>query len=99
MTTETRRVQIKKNVVESREKKIRKKKKKEEKRELKNCERRKKNREAKKEIFANLWFIFVENSFIRSDGKKILERRENYFINASQQISTTIIPCPSRSCR
>lgn len=96
MTTETRRVQIKKNVVESREKKIRKKKKKEEKRELKNCERRKKNREAKKEIFANLWFIFIENSFIRSDGKKILERRENYFINASQQISTTIIPLVCR---
>lgn len=99
MTTETRRVQIKKNVVESREKKIRKKKKKKKKENWKIAKGEKKNREAKKEIFANLWFIFIENSFIRSDGKKILERRENYFINASQQISTTIIPCPSRSCR
>lgn len=77
-------------------KKFVKKKKKKKKENWKIAKGEKKNREAKKEIFANLWFIFVENSFIRSDGKKILERRENYFINASQQISTTIIPLVCR---
>ena len=71
MTTETRRVQIKKNVVESREKKIRVKKKKKKKKENWKIAKREKKIERRKKKFSRIYGLFSSKILLSARmGKK-----------------------------
>lgn len=72
MTTETRRVQIKKNVVESREKKIRvKKKKKRRKKRIEKLRKEKKKIERRKKKFSRIYGLFSSKILLSARmGKK-----------------------------
>lgn len=71
MTTETRRVQIKKSVVESREKKIRVKKKKKKKKENWKIAKREKKIERRKKKFSRIYGLFSSKILLSARmGKK-----------------------------
>lgn len=71
MTTETRRVQIKKSVVESREKKIRVKKKKRRKKRIEKLRKEKKKIERRKKKFSRIYGLFSSKILLSARmGKK-----------------------------